>query len=191
MSRNPFLCCSSSRNSSYSSNSRKRNENPFLGSHGGNSGNSGNSGNMFLPHGLTADVAAAVDRPGPAPGPMSFEEAFPTLGKASPSATNLNLNLNLNFKTAVQKNVPAAQSEQSQSLAQSLAQSQQLQSQQLQSQPLVLNHRLRTNMFMFPQRHERRDEHDEHNDDNDDNDDNHNGCSEGAYDSAYTKYYND
>ena len=139
---------------------------------------------MFLPHGLTADVvtaAVAVDRPGPAPGPMSFEEAFPTLGKASPpSATNLNLNLN--FKTAVQKNVPAAQS---------LAQSQQsLAQQSQQSQSLVLNHRLRTNMFMFPQRHERREyyEHDDHNDPYDDND---NGCSEGAYDSAYTKYYND
>ena len=178
MSRNPFLCSSSS---SYNNSTHKRNENPFLGSHGGHVGNSGNSGNMFLPHGLTADVAAAGDRPGPAPGPMSFEEAFPTLGKASPSATNLNLNVNLNFKTAVQKNVPAAQSEQSQSLAQSLAQ----------SQPLVLNHRLRTNMFMFPQRHERRDDPYDPYDDNDDNDDNHNGCSEGAYDSAYTKYYND
>ena len=158
---------------------------------------------MFLPHGLTADVvtanvvtaAVAVDRPGPAPGPMNFEEAFPTLGKASPSATNLNLNLNLNlnFKTAVQKNVPAAQSLAQQSLAQQSLAQQSLAQQSLAQQSLAqsqLNHRLRTNMFMFPQTHARR-EYYEHDDHNDPYDDNENGCSEGAYDSAYTKYYND
>jgi hypothetical protein len=88
----------------------------------------------------------------------------------------------LNFKSAVQKNAPAQQ----QSLAQShsLAQSQQQSLAQSQQHSLAL----RTNMFLCPQRHEHRG-HREYYDHNEDNEDNEHG--EGAYDSAYTKYYND
>jgi hypothetical protein len=188
MSKNPFI----SRNSSSSSNSRNsnsRNQNPFLG-------NGSHGVNTFLPHGHTLKHAepgpgpGPALGPGPAPGPISFEEAFPMLGGKAANDKNKDKDgpAALNFKSAVQKNAPAQQQSlaqsQQQSLAQSLAQSQQQSLAQSQQQSLAL----RTNMFLCPQRHEHRG-HREYYDHNEDNEDNEHG--EGAYDSAYTKYYND
>jgi hypothetical protein len=177
MSKNPFI----TRNRSSSS----RNENPFLSSNHANHANHG-GGNMFLPHLHHEDTATAANSANSANSAnISFEEAFPVLGGKAANDKDKDKPVALNFKSAVQKNAPAQQQQQQQQQPQSQ------QSQQSKQSLSGLDPRLRTNMFLCPQRMRyNHDAYDAYDDAHYEPDEHYESC-EGAYDSAYTKYYND
>ena len=118
----------------------------------------------------------------PPPPPLSFEESFPSLCKPcdNPGGSSV-----LNFKSAVQKNVPLANTRQEGNRQEG---NRQEGNRQEGNQPPIRTH---CNMFLFPQYASNARRHDEtyaRRFEEEDNDADNDAC---AYDSAYTHYYND